>query len=95
MAERASRGRVPVIAGTGTNDTAATVAATRRAAALGADAALVVAPYYNRPDGRMLEAHFRAVADDGDLPIVVYNVPRGPARTSRPTCSSASPSTRA
>ncbi len=75
VAERASRGRVPVVAGTGTNDTAATIAATRRAAALGADAALVVAPYYNRPDGRMLEAHFRAIADDGDLPIVVYNVP--------------------
>ena len=75
VAERASRGRVPVIAGTGTNDTRATIAATRRAAALGADAALVVAPYYNRPDGRMLEAHFRAIADEGDLPIVVYNVP--------------------
>ena len=75
VAERASRGRVPVVAGTGTNDTAATIAATRRAAELGADAALVVAPYYNRPDGRMLEAHFRAVADEGNLPIVVYNVP--------------------
>ena len=75
VAERASRGRVPVVAGTGTNDTAATIAATQRAAALGADAALVVAPYYNRPDGRMLEAHFRAVADEGNLPIVVYNVP--------------------
>ena len=74
-AERPSRRRVPVVAGTGTNDTVATIAATRRAAALGADAALVVAPYYNRPDGRMLEAHFRAIADDGDLPIVVYNVP--------------------
>jgi 4-hydroxy-tetrahydrodipicolinate synthase len=75
VAERASRGRVPVVAGTGTNDTAATIAATRRAAELGVDAALVVAPYYNRPDGRMLEAHFRAVAEEGDLPIVVYNVP--------------------
>src|SRR6185437_13245269 len=75
VGERASRGRVPVIAGTGTNDTAATVAATQRAAALGADAALVVAPYYNRPDGRMLEAHYRAIADEGDLPVVVYNVP--------------------
>jgi len=69
------RDRVRVVAGTGTNDTRATIAATRRAAELGADAALVVAPYYNRPDARMLEAHFRAVADDGDLPVVVYNVP--------------------
>jgi len=75
VAERPSRDRIAVVAGTGTNDTAATVAATRRAAALGADAALVVAPYYNRPDQRMLEAHFRTVADDGGLPIVVYNVP--------------------
>jgi 4-hydroxy-tetrahydrodipicolinate synthase len=75
VAERPSRNRVTVIAGTGSNDTRATIAATRRAATIGADAALIVAPYYNRPDGRMLEAHFRAVADDGDLPIVVYNVP--------------------
>ena len=75
VAERPSRDRVAVIAGTGTNDTAASIAATRRAAALGADAALVVAPYYNRPDGRMLEGHFRAIADEGGLPIVVYNVP--------------------
>ena len=74
-AERPSRHRVSVIAGTGTNDTAATIRATRRAAELGADAALVVAPYYNRPDTRMLLAHFTAVADEGDLPIVVYNVP--------------------
>jgi 4-hydroxy-tetrahydrodipicolinate synthase len=66
---------LPVVAGTGTNDTAATIEATRRAADLGADAALVVAPYYNRPDQRMLEAHYRAVADDGALPVVVYNVP--------------------
>src|SRR5262249_57304309 len=66
---------VPVIAGTGTNDTAATIAATRRAAALGADAALVVTPYYNKPDQRMLEAHYRAIAEESDIPIVVYNVP--------------------
>ena len=81
VAERPSRSRLPVIAGTGTNDTAATIRATRRAAELGADAALIVGPYYNRPDQRMLEAHFRAVADDGDLPIVVYDVP---SRTGAP-----------
>ena len=75
VAERPSPRRIPVVAGTGTNVTASTVAATRRAAELGADAALVVAPYYNRPNGRMLLAHFTAVADDGDLPMVVYNVP--------------------
>ncbi|HEY6057456.1 MAG TPA: 4-hydroxy-tetrahydrodipicolinate synthase, partial [Candidatus Limnocylindrales bacterium] len=75
VAERPSRSRVTIVAGTGTNDTLATIRATRRAAELGADAALVVAPYYNRPDGRMLDAHFRAVADEGELPIVVYNVP--------------------
>jgi len=72
---RSASSRVQVLAGTGTNDTAATIAATRRAADIGADAALVVAPYYNRPDQRMLEAHYRAVADAGGLPIVVYNVP--------------------
>jgi 4-hydroxy-tetrahydrodipicolinate synthase len=72
---RGAARRVTVVAGTGTNDTAATIAATRRAADLGADAALVVAPYYNRPDQRMLEAHYRAVADEGDLPVLVYNVP--------------------
>ncbi|HEY8199062.1 MAG TPA: 4-hydroxy-tetrahydrodipicolinate synthase [Candidatus Limnocylindrales bacterium] len=73
---RTTSGRMTtVIAGTGTNDTRTTIAATRRAAALGADAALVVAPYYNKPDQRMIEAHYQAIADVGDLPLVVYNVP--------------------
>lgn len=67
--------RPTVLAGTGTNDTAATIAATRRAAELGADAALVVAPYYNRPNQAMLAAHYTAIADEGGLPVVVYNVP--------------------
>ena len=73
--ERPSRARVRVIAGTGSNSTATAITSTRRAAKLGVDAALVVAPYYNKPDQRMLESHFRAVADEGDLPIIVYNVP--------------------
>ncbi len=74
-ARRSSAAPITVLAGTGTNDTAATIRATRRAAELGADAALVVAPYYNRPDQRMLAAHFTTVADEGGLPVVVYNVP--------------------
>ncbi len=75
VARRGLTGQVPVIAGTGSNNTATVVAATRRARELGADAALVVAPYYNKPDQRMLEAHYRTVADEGGLPVVVYNVP--------------------
>jgi 4-hydroxy-tetrahydrodipicolinate synthase len=74
-AERPSRERLKVVAGTGSNATATAIRSTRRAAALGVDAALVVAPYYNKPDQRMMEAHFRAVADEGDLPIIVYNIP--------------------
>lgn len=65
----------PVIAGTGSNVTRHAIDYTRRAGELGADAALVVSPYYNKPDQRMLEAHYRAVADEGGIPIVVYNVP--------------------
>jgi len=72
---RGLTGQIPVVAGTGSNDTRSTITYTRRAAELGADSALVVSPYYNKPDQRMLEAHYRAVADEGGLPIVVYNVP--------------------
>ena len=68
-------GRVPVIAGTGEAGTAKTVAATRRAHALGADAALVVTPYYVRPTQEGLYRHFTAVADEGGLPVLLYNVP--------------------
>ena len=68
-------GRVPVLAGTGLSNTAKTIEQTRRAAALGADAALVVAPPYVRPTQPGLIAHYRAIADDGALPVVLYNVP--------------------
>ena len=68
-------GQLPVVAGTGLSSTAKTIEQTRRAAALGADAALVVTPPYVRPTQAGLAAHFRAVADDGALPVVLYNVP--------------------
>lgn len=68
-------GRIPVLAGTGHSNTAKTIEQTRRAAALGADAALVVTPPYVRPTQAGLVAHYQAIADDGALPIVLYNVP--------------------
>jgi len=68
-------GRIPVLAGTGQSNTAKTIEQTRRARALGADAALVVTPPYVRPTQAGLLAHYRAVADDGALPVVLYNVP--------------------
>lgn len=69
------RGRVPVLAGTGSANTRKTIAATRRAQALGADAALIVTPYYVRPTQEGLRRHFLDVAEAGGLPIVLYNVP--------------------
>lgn len=68
-------GRCPVMAGTGSNSTAATIEQTKQAASMGVDAALVVAPYYNRPTQEGLYRHFAAVADAVSLPIVLYNVP--------------------
>lgn len=70
-----ARGRVPVIAGCGTYSTEASIERTRAAADLGADAALVVVPYYNKPSQAGLAAHFTAVAEASPIPIVVYNVP--------------------
>jgi 4-hydroxy-tetrahydrodipicolinate synthase len=75
MAVEFIAGRVPVLAGTGQPNTAKTIEQTRRAARLGADAALVVTPPYVRPTQSGLDAHYRAIADDGALPVVLYNVP--------------------
>ncbi|MCC5997206.1 MAG: 4-hydroxy-tetrahydrodipicolinate synthase [Oceanicaulis sp.] len=71
----AAAGRVPVIAGTGSNATAATIELQQHAKTVGADAGLVVAPYYNKPSQDGIAAHFEAVADAVALPIIVYNIP--------------------
>jgi len=70
-----AKGRVPVIAGCGSYSTAAAIELVRAAADAGADAALVVVPYYNKPSQSGLAAHFRAIAEASPLPIIVYNVP--------------------
>lgn len=71
----AAAGRIPVIAGCGSNDTAHAVALTRAAKDAGASAALHVPPYYNRPNQDGIYAHFAAIAEAVDIPIVLYNVP--------------------
>jgi len=68
-------GRVPVLAGTGTANTHKTIKQTQRARSLGADAALVVTPYYVRPTQEGLRQHYLAVAEQGGLPVLLYNVP--------------------
>ena len=68
-------GRVPVIAGTGTNNTEHVLANTRNACQVGADAILVVTPYYNKATQNGLVTHFTAVADESTLPVILYNVP--------------------
>jgi 4-hydroxy-tetrahydrodipicolinate synthase len=68
-------GRVPVIAGTGANSTDETIIMTGEARKLGADGALLVTPYYNKPSQEGLYSHYRKVAEEVDIPIVLYNVP--------------------
>ncbi|MCQ8277337.1 4-hydroxy-tetrahydrodipicolinate synthase [Acetobacteraceae bacterium KSS8] len=72
---RVAKGRVPVIAGTGSNSTAEAIETTRHAKESGADAALVVTPYYNKPTQDGLFRHYSAIADAVDIPIVIYNIP--------------------
>ena len=74
-AVEAARGRVPVIAGCGSYSTAHAIEMVRASADVGADAVLVVVPYYNKPSQAGLAAHFLAIAEASPLPIVVYNVP--------------------
>jgi len=68
-------GRIPVIVGTGTNDTNHSIELTEQAKELGADAALLVTPYYNKPTQEGLFLHFRTIAQDVSLPLILYNVP--------------------
>ena len=70
-----SRGRVPIIAGTGANSTREAIELTRHAKEVGAQASLQVAPYYNKPTQEGLYRHFKAVADEAGLPVILYNVP--------------------
>ncbi|WP_114913415.1 4-hydroxy-tetrahydrodipicolinate synthase [Acidibrevibacterium fodinaquatile] len=70
-----AKGRVPVIAGAGSNSTAEAIELARHARSVGADGALVVTPYYNKPTQEGLFLHFTAIADAVDLPIIIYNIP--------------------
>ncbi|WP_059170163.1 4-hydroxy-tetrahydrodipicolinate synthase [Bacillus sp. FJAT-27445] len=68
-------GRIPVIAGTGSNNTYESIEMTKKAEQLGVDAIMVVAPYYNKPNQEGLYQHFKAVAESTSLPVMVYNIP--------------------
>ena len=71
----ASKGRVPVIAGTGSNDTAASVELTKEAEKIGVDGVMLVAPYYNKPNQEGMYQHFKAIATSVHLPVMLYNIP--------------------
>ena len=75
MCVEAAAGRIPVIAGAGSNSTAECVRLTQHAKTAGADAALIVTPYYNKPSQDGLYAHYKTVADAVDIPIIIYNIP--------------------
>ncbi|MDR3533483.1 MAG: 4-hydroxy-tetrahydrodipicolinate synthase [Rhodopila sp.] len=75
IAIEVAKGRVPVIAGAGSNSTEEAIALTRHAKEAGADAALIVTPYYNKPTQEGMFLHYSAIADAVDLPIIIYNIP--------------------
>jgi len=70
-----SNGKIPVIAGTGSNSTAEAISLTKHAEKVGANAALVVTPYYNKPTQEGLYEHYKAINDNTNLPIIIYNIP--------------------
>ena len=70
-----SKGKIPIIAGTGSNSTEEAIALTQYAEKVGADAALVVTPYYNKPTQEGLYQHFKAIHDKTSIPIIIYNIP--------------------
>src|ERR1044072_9462721 len=72
---RAAKGRLPVIAGAGSNSTAETLGLVKHAAQVGAQGALLVVPYYNKPTSRGLYQHFKTVANSTKLPLILYNIP--------------------
>ncbi len=72
---KAVKGRVPVIAGTGSNSTAEAIHLTREAKAAGADAALLISPYYNKPTQEGIYQHYRKIAEETRFPLIIYNIP--------------------
>ena len=75
IAIKVAKGRVPIIAGTGSNSTEEAIELTRHAKEAGANAALIVTPYYNKPTQEGMFLHYSAIADSVDIPIVIYNIP--------------------
>jgi 4-hydroxy-tetrahydrodipicolinate synthase len=75
IAIEVAKGRVPVIAGAGSNSTAEAIDLARHARKAGADATLIVTPYYNKPTQEGMYLHFKAIADAVDLPLIIYNIP--------------------
>ncbi|MCA0990250.1 4-hydroxy-tetrahydrodipicolinate synthase [Pseudalkalibacillus hwajinpoensis] len=72
---KAADGRVPIIAGTGSNNTHASIELTKKAEAVGVDAIMIVAPYYSKPGQKGLYEHFKAIAESTKLPVMIYNIP--------------------
>jgi len=84
VAVKALKGKAAVIAGTGSNSTATSIHSTKMAEKIGCDGAMIVVPYYNRPPQEGLYQHFKAVADETSLPLIIYNIPSRTGRNMEP-----------